>query len=135
MKTPEELLEELTRVSEGFFGVSLFVGFEDSSIVLQLHHRTEVLPNGNIVYEVDPNFLPTLKEAISNGGVPIGWQRMKSKNAPGDVVELGPLQDQQKQPWVYRYLMHFYDPRDKKDGTKFYLVYPDGNVLDITDLA
>jgi hypothetical protein len=49
MKTPEEILEEMEIVGEGSFGVSLFVGFEDSSIILELYRRTEVLPDGCVV--------------------------------------------------------------------------------------
>lgn len=129
MKTPEELLEELELVAKDSFGVHLLVGFEDSSVVLSLYHDTEVLPDGRVVYERDPKFLPLLKEAVVNGGVPIGWYRLKT----GDTVELGPLQDQQDEPWVYRYLTDFFDKKDSKHGTKYFLVYPDGHVSDITE--
>jgi hypothetical protein len=108
MKTPEELVEELELAAKDSFGMGLFVGFEDSSIVLALYHKTEVLPDGRVVYERDPNFLSVLKEAIANGGVPIGWSRLKTKDRAGDIVELGALQDHQKETWVYEYLMHFF---------------------------
>jgi hypothetical protein len=133
MKTPAEIFEEMKQVAEGCFGASLFVGFEDSSIILKLHHRTEVLSDGRVVYEIDPNFVPLLKDAIANGGVPIGWHRLKTRKTAGDTVELGPLQDQQREAWVYEYLKHFYGREDRKDGARYYLVYPDGNALDITD--
>jgi len=84
----------------------------------------------------DPNLLPLLKEAIANGGVPIGWYRLKTKETAGDTVELGALQDRQKEPWAYKYLMHFFSPNDKKlSKAKYYLVYPDGNILDITSVG
>jgi hypothetical protein len=137
VKTPEELVEELELAAEDSFGMSLFVGFEDSSIVLPLYHQTEVLPDGRVVYKRDLNFLALLKEAIANGGVPIGWSRLKTKWSAGDIVELGPLQDHQKEPWAYEYLMHFFSLEAKqgsKEGTKYYLVYPDGNILDITNM-
>ena len=134
MKTPEELLDELESVARGSFGVCLFVGFQDSSIVLSLYRETEVLPDGCVIYERDSNFLPLLKEAMANGGVPIGWYRLKTKHKAGDTVELGALQDRQKEPWVYKYLMHFFGPEDRKKGTKYYLVYADGGVLDITNV-
>ena len=123
----------MKQVAEGSFGVSLFVGFEDSSIVLQLYHRREGLPDGRVVYETDPNFVSLLKDAIANGGVPIGWVRLKTKKTAGDTVELWPLKDRQREAWVYEYLKHFYGLEDRKDGAKYYLVYPDGNALDITD--
>ena len=137
VKTPEELLQELELVAKDSFGVCLFVGFQDSSIVLPLYHKIEVLPDGRAVYERDPNFLSLLKEAIANGGVPIGWYRLKTKETAGDIVELGPLQDHQKEPWAYNYLMHFFSLEDKKrykEVAKVYVVYPDGNRMDITDL-
>jgi hypothetical protein len=132
VKTPEEILEEMELVSQGSLGAHLFIGFENSSIVLSLYHDTEVLPDGRMVYEIDPNFVPLLKDAIANGGVPIGWYRQKTHKTAGDVVELGALQDRQTEPWVYRYLMHFFNPEDKKHA-KYYLVYPAGNVVDITN--
>lgn len=137
MKTPEELVEELELTAKDSFGLCLFVSFQDSSIVLSLYHATEVLPDGRVVYERDPNFLSVLKEATANGGVPIGWSRLKTKNTAGDIVELGPLQERENEPWVYEYLTHFFSIEDKErsqEGTKYYLVYPDGNVLDITNL-
>jgi hypothetical protein len=134
VKTPEELVEELELAARDSFAVSLFVGFEDSSILLPLYHSTEVLPDGRVVYERDPNFLSVLKEAIANGGVPIGWYRLKTKETAGDIVELGPLHHQ-KEPWVYEYLMHFFSLQDKERyKAKYYLVYPDGDVLDITNV-
>ena len=63
-------MEELELAAKDSLGVRLFVGFEDSSIVLPLYHATEVLPDGRVVFERDPNFLSVLKEAIANGGVP-----------------------------------------------------------------
>jgi hypothetical protein len=129
------LLEELELVAHGSFGVCLFVGFEDSSIVLRLYRPTEVLPDGCVVYERDPNLLPLLKEAIANGGVPIGWCRLKTKDTAGDIVELGPLQDHQEEPWAYNYLKHWFSPEDKKlSKAKYYLLYPDGHFLDITSV-
>jgi hypothetical protein len=130
------LLEELELVAQGSFGVCLFVGFEDSSIVLPLYRDTEVLPDGCVVYERDPNLLPLLKEAIANGGVPIGWYRLKTKETVDDTVELGPLQDHQGEPWAYKYLQHWFSPEDKKlYKAKYYLVYPDGHFLDITSVG
>lgn len=137
MKTPEELVEELELAAKDSFGVHLFVGFEDSSIVFDLYHKTEVLPDGRVVYERDPNFLSLLKEAIANGGVPIGWYRLKTKDTAGDIVELGALEHHHKEPWVYEYLMHFFSLKERerfKEDTKYYLVYPDGDVLDITNV-
>jgi hypothetical protein len=104
---------------------------------LDLHHATEILQDGRVVYEKDPKFLSLLKEAIANGGAPIGWYRLKTVETAGDIVELGPLQDNQEEPWVFDYLMHFFSPEDKersKGRTKYHLVYPDGSVLDITDV-
>jgi hypothetical protein len=130
------LHEELELVAEGSFGVCLFVGFEDSSIVLPLYRDTEVLPDGCVIYERNPNLLPLLKEAIANGGVPIGWYRLKTKETVGDTVELGPLQDHQGELWAYKYLQHWFSPEDKKlHKAKYYLVYPDGNTLEITVLG
>jgi hypothetical protein len=134
VKTPEELLEELELVSEGSsFPVHLFVTFQDNSIILNLYHATKALPDGSVIYEREPNFLSLLKDAIANGGVPVGWYRLKSKKTAGDTVELGVLQDQQKEPRAYKYLMDLFASTDKEGGTRFYIVYPDGGVLDITD--
>ena len=133
MKTPEEVVQELESAMKGSFGIDLFVGFDHSSLVLDLHSATEVLPDGRVQYERNPEFLSLLKEAMANGGVPIGWYRLKTRETVGDVVELGPLQDQQEEAWVYEYLKHFFDHEDKK-GAKYYLVYPDGDLLDITNV-
>jgi hypothetical protein len=134
MKTAEEILEELELVAKDSIGAFLFVVFEDNSIILSLYDATEVLPDGRVVCEIDPKFLSLLKEAIDNGGVPIGWYRLKSEKRAGDIVELGALQEQ-NEPWVYDYLRYFFTREDKKhykEGTRYFLVYPDGLVSDIT---
>src|ERR1035438_9624289 len=111
MKTPEELVQELELAAEGSLCLYLFVGFEDTSIILSLYQDTEVLPDGRVVSERDPNFRSLLKEAIDHGGVPIGWYRLKTKEAACDLVELGPLQDRQKEPWVHE---AFLQPRTQE---------------------
>lgn len=135
MKTPEALRAELEAISKDSFSVFLYVGFDNSSIVLNLYRPTgEVLADGGLVYERDPNFLRLLKEAIANGGVPIGWCRLKSKKSVGDTVELGPLQDNENESWAYEYLKGFFTDEEKKRYkacAQFYLVYPDGGLVEI----
>jgi hypothetical protein len=134
MKTPEEILEELELICKGSLGAHLFVGFEDSSVVLDVYQTTEVLPDGRVVYEINPKFLSLLREAVVNGGVPIGWYRLNAKTKEGGIVELGPLEDHQNEPWVYKYLTHFFGKKESNDGCKYFLVYPDGRLLDITEV-
>jgi hypothetical protein len=141
LKSPEELMVELEAIDHrrGYAGsISLFVGFENSSVVLKFYRRGEVLADGNIVCERDPNFLPRLIEVMHQGGTPIGWSRMfKDKVAGHYVIELGVTEDNQDAAWAYNYLKYFYTSESRKEfkeGTKFYLFYPDGSILDITDI-
>lgn len=134
LKTPEELVKELESVAaDSSFPVHLFVAFEDSSILLNLYHHTETLSEGSRVYERDQNFLSMLKDAIANGGNPVGWYRVKTTKTAGDTVEMGVLEDHQNEPWAYEYLKGLCTSKDRTDGTRFYIVYPDGGVLDITE--
>jgi hypothetical protein len=84
MRTTRDLIMELEENAKGYAVAALVIAFENTTVY---------------VMAGDPNGLQLLNEAVTLGGVPVGWYRGK----PGRS-EMGLLPEYGDEEWAYEYL-------------------------------